>query len=291
MGAVFHHEKECGAQTCKNGQKSDGNEILHKRDYQRMTHIPQRPRFWLLTVAALLVFGGTFSLGQWQLRRAAQKEALAATIESKSNEPILNNLTLRDFNNTSEAVHRQATLKGIWQSEHTVFLDNRPMNGKTGFVVVTPLVLDGSSHVILVQRGWVPRDFTDRTRLPNVTTPIGPVTVRGRIAPPPSKLYEFKGVESGRIRQNIDLPTFAGEIRTPLMAVSMLQTGLASEGLLRNWAAPNLGVDKHYGYAFQWFGLCALVFGLYVWFQIISPLRPSRKSAKLDQPHVQSEST
>jgi surfeit locus 1 family protein len=209
-----------------------------------MMLILQRSRFWLLTIAALLVFGGTFSLGQWQLRRAAQKEALAAAIESKSNEPILNNLALRDFKNASDAIHRQATLKGIWQPEHTVFLDNRPMNGKTGFVVVTPLALDGSSQVILVQRGWVPRDFTDRTRLPNVTTPVGPVTVRGRIAPPPSKLYEFKGVESGRIRQNIDLSTFAGEIRTPLMVVSMLQTGVANEGLLRDWAAPNLGVDK-----------------------------------------------
>lgn len=255
-----------------------------------MTPILQRARFWLLTVAALLVFGGTFSLGQWQLRRAAQKEALVAAIESKSSEPILSNLDLRNFKNASDAIHRQATLKGIWQSEHTVFLDNRPMNGKTGFVVVTPLVLDGSSYVILVQRGWVPRDFTDRTRLPNVITPMGPVTVRGRIAPSPSKLYEFKGVESGRIRQNIDLPVFSGEIRTPLMAVSMLQMGAASEGLLRDWAVPNLGVDKHYGYAFQWFSLSVLVLVLYVWFQVIRPLRIRRKPAKLGQPQNQSES-
>ena len=29
------------------------------------------------------------------------------------------------------------------------------------------------------------------------------------------------------------------------------------------------GVDKHYGYAFQWFGLCGLIALLYVWFQIV----------------------
>ena len=46
-----------------------------------------------------------------------------------------------------------------------------------------------------------------------------------------------------------------------------------SEGLLRDWAAPNLGVDKHYGYAFQWFGLFVLVVGLYGWFQIVVPVR------------------
>jgi surfeit locus 1 family protein len=231
----------------------------------------RQSRFWLLSVAALLVAAITFSLGQWQLRRAAQKEALQAAIESQTGQPILDNRTLAAFPDAQQAVHRQAVLKGLWQPGHTVFLDNRPMRGKVGFVVVTPLLLAGTSHVILVQRGWVQRDFTDRTRLPDVPTPSGPVTVRGRIAPSPSKLYDFKGVESGRIRQNIDPSTFGGEIRMPLLNVSLLQTGAASDGLLRDWAAPSLGIETHYGYALQWFGLCALVVVLYLWFQVISP--------------------
>ena len=108
-----------------------------------------------------------------------------------------------------------------------------------------------------MQRGWVPRNFADRTRLPEVATPAGRVTVEGRIAPPPSKLYEFKGADAGPIRQNLDLAAFRLETGLPLLEeVSLLQTGAPSEGLLREWAAPNLGVDKHYGYAFQWFGLC-----------------------------------
>jgi surfeit locus 1 family protein len=56
--------------------------------------------------------------------------------------------------------------------------------------------------------------------------------------------------------------------------------------LLREWAAPNLGVDKHYGYAFQWFGLCALVFILYGWFQLVLPFRArthSRRPKSRDQ--------
>jgi len=249
----------------------------------------QSPRFWVLTLAAVLMAGLTFSLGHWQLRRAAEKEALQAAIGRQNTLPALDSRALLATENMANVLHRPALLQGVWQEAHTVYLDNRPMGGKSGFWVVTPLALEGGRPWILVQRGWVPRDFTDRTRLPNVTTPLGSVTVRGRIAPPPSKLYEFKGVESGPIRQNIDLPTFAAEISSPLMAVSLLQTGLANEGLLRDWAAPNLGVDKHYGYAFQWFALCALVFGLYVWFQIISPLRLSRKSAKPGQPQIQSE--
>ena len=243
-----------------------------------MAKLSLKGRFWLLTAAAVLVAGVTFSLGQWQLRRAAQKQNLQLAIEAQGNQSILEAQDLAKLANVMDVVHRQAVLKGVWRPEHTVFLDNRQMNGKPGFIVITPLALDGTGQFILVQRGWAPRSFASRTVLPVIQTPLGPVTVRGRIAPPPSKLYEFKGAESGRIRQNIDVAAFSLEIALPLMSTSMVQMGPASEGLLREWAAPNVGVDKHYGYAFQWFGLCALVVGLYVWFQFINPWRVKRKT-------------
>lgn len=238
-----------------------------------MTSAPHSPRFWLLTLAAVLVAGTTFSLGQWQLRRAAQKEALHAAIESRNMLPALDARAVAAIKNIADDIHRRVVVQGVWQPAHTVYLDNRPMGGRTGFWVFTPLALQGSDRMILVQRGWVPRDFTNRTHLPEVSTPTGLVTVEGRIAPPPSKLYEFKGVDLGPIRQNLDLDAFRAETRLPLLEASLLQTGAPSEGLLREWAAPNLGVEKHYGYAFQWFGLCGLVVVLYVWFQVILPFR------------------
>lgn len=244
-----------------------------------MAKLSPQARFWLVTAAAVLVAGVTFSLGQWQLRRAAQKQNLQLAIETQSNQFILKAADLADPSVLKDAVHRRATLKGLWRADHTVFLDNRQMNGKTGLIAITPLVLDGTGQIILVQRGWALRNFTDRSRLPDIQTPSELVTVRGRIAPPPSKLYAFKGVESGRLRQNIDIDAFSREIALPLMALSVVQTGPADDGLLRDWAAPNVGIDKHYGYAFQWFGLFALVLGLYVWFQFINPWRLKRKKS------------
>ncbi len=225
-------------------------------------------RFWMVTVAALVVAGTTFSLGQWQLRRAAQKEGLQAAISAKNTLPTLDNRALIAMKNIADELHRPVVAEGVWQTAHTVFLDNRPMNGKTGFWVVTPLALAGSNRVVLVQRGWVARDFIDRTRLPVIDTPSGPVKVQGRIALPPSKLYEFDGEASGHIRQNLDLDAFRRETGLPLMNASIIELGRPGEGLLRDWAPPNLGVEKHYGYAFQWFGLCALVVCLYGWFQV-----------------------
>lgn len=244
-----------------------------------MARLSLQARFWLVTAAAVLVAGVTFSLGQWQLRRAAQKQNLQLAIETQSNQFILKAADLADPSVLKDAVHRRATLKGLWRAEHTVFLDNRQMNGKAGLIAITPLVLEGTGQIILVQRGWALRNFTDRSTLPDIQTPSELVTVRGRIAPPPSKLYAFKGVESGRLRQNIDIDAFSREIGLPLLALSVVQTGPANEGLLRDWAAPNVGIDKHYGYAFQWFGLFALVVGLYLWFQLINPWRLKRKQS------------
>ena len=244
-----------------------------------MATLSPKLRFWVITAAALLVAALTFSLGQWQLRRAAQKQAVVHAMDAQGNESILKAVDLPTFKNPLDAVHRRATLKGVWRAEQTVFLDNRQMNDKAGLVAVTPLVLDGTGQIILVQRGWVQRNFADRTALPIIQTPEGPVTVRGLMAPPPSKLYAFRGADAGRIRQNIDITEFSRETGLPLIPISMVQTGPANEGLLRDWAAPNVGIDKHYGYAFQWFGMCTLVLGLYAWFQIIQPRRSKRKQA------------
>ena len=167
-------------------------------------------------------------------------------------------------------------VEGEWQAEATVFLDNRQMNGRVGFFVVTPLRLANGQGTLLVQRGWAPRNFEDRQRVPQVPTPAGPVTLQLRLAPPPPKLYELGPGEGGAIRQNIDLAAFEAEIKTPLLPLSALQTSATDDGLLRNWPQPATDVHKHYGYAFQWFGLSTLFALLYVWFQIIAPRRRAR---------------
>lgn len=229
----------------------------------------ERTRFWLITVAALLAMAATASLGRWQLSRAAAKEALQASIDTRAAEPVLDGATLRGDADPASLVHRRVVARGQWLAARTVFLDNRQMNGRVGFFVVTPLQLEGSATTVLVQRGWVPRNFEDRNRVPTLATPTGLVQLEGRIVPPPGKLYAMGAAEPGPIRQNLDLAQFKIETGLPLAAVSIQQTDAAADGLARDWPQGNTGVDKHYGYAFQWFGLSALIAVLYVWFQIV----------------------
>lgn len=237
---------------------------------------PARPghRGWLLA-ATMLGVAVAASLGRWQLERAAQKEALAAALDSRGRLPPLQLDTLTPAAAADPALrHRAATLRGHWLARHTVFLDNRQMNGRPGFYVLTPLQPPGRRDAVLVQRGWVPRDAQERTRLPSLPLDAGEVELRGRIAPPPSRLQDFGQPGTGPIRQNLDLPAFSREIGVPLWPLSFVQEQPAAgkaDGLLRQWPRPSLDIHKHYGYALQWFGLGALMAGLYVWFQLLRP--------------------
>ena len=234
-------------------------------------------RGMVVLIATLIGVTLTANLGAWQLRRAAQKVALQSSLDSRSAMPALATVDVATTRLAVEAQHhRPVRLRGRWVGAATVFLDNRQMDARVGFYVVTPLLLAGRSDAILVQRGWVPRDLMDRTRLPSVATPAGDVEVEvaGHIAPPPARLYEFAGTASGVIRQNLDLAAYSAELGLKLVPLSMQQddsSATLGDGLLRRWPRPSLDVQKHYGYAFQWFALCALMAGLYVWFQLVRP--------------------
>ena len=262
-------------------------------------------RPWLLWLAAVLGVALTARLGWWQLDRAQQKLDLQAQIAQRAELPALPQGELARDESTAQGQHyRRIVLRGRWLADRTVALDNRQMDARQGFIIVTPLLLV-HGEAVLVQRGWTARDFVDRSRVAAVPSAAGVVSLEGRIAPPPAKLFALGGVESGPIRQNLDLAAVAREIGVDLRPLSVQQIapaineavvaneapvvpsrpavpapigaapaaspGSLDDGLLRHWPRPAVDVGKHHGYAFQWFALCALIAGLTIWFQILRP--------------------
>ena len=267
----------------------------------RSFQIPDLWRFVLISVAALLAVALTSSLGFWQLGRAAQKKAIFEAIAHQqalapwhnaqlaANVPVVAQ-SVHGTELPQNLLHRPVRLQGQWLPDQTLFLENRQMQGKVGFYVLTPFRLAAPDDrvVIVVQRGWAPRNFMDRTALPEVQTPEGQISIEGRLEAPPSKLMELEGrgndgadpdEQKSRIRQNADIAQWARQSGMPLLGLSLVQMGTASEGLLRDWPQINAGVQKHYGYAFQWFGLSILVVLLYVWFQLVRRFFLPRRAA------------
>ncbi|GCB06175.1 SURF1 family protein [Ralstonia sp. SET104] len=232
-------------------------------------------RQWFAPVpmlAGVALIALTCSLGRWQLSRAHERIERQARIVALENAPA-QRITAQPVMADS-VMYRPVLLRGTFDVAHTVLLENRPhvTNGisQPGFEVLIPLILEGAGgRAALVNRGWLPRDPVDRTRIAPYTTPAGEVQVEGMAVPHASRVFSLGRKEGAddvgqRLRQNIDLDAFSREIGVPLQPFVVEQQSDAQDGLARDWPRADLGADRNYGYAFQWFAMAAAVLGLMV---------------------------
>lgn len=266
---------------------------------------------WLAVIAGTLLALLTARLGAWQLGRAAEKTALAELQRQQAGASAWSG---RDWpcphagETAAQApgaphpalpAQQPVHLRGRWLSQHTVFLDNRPMGGQPGFFVVTPFKLSDSmcpGGIVVVQRGWWPRDPQDRQRLPDWPDVDGDIELRGVVLSHVSQTYALgeEGPpprEAGPVlRQNVDVAFWRAWLGQSPLPGAVLQVhpeamtsasaaGVAPPDLRRDWPQPDLGVDKHRAYAAQWFALSALSVGLTLWFSVIRPWRARRPDA------------
>ncbi|MBD8529230.1 MULTISPECIES: SURF1 family protein [unclassified Massilia] len=238
-----------------------------------------------VATVALVVLG--ILLGNWQTRRAEEKLAVAARLAERG---ALAPLVLGSGGRLQEhervdGVHptfveyRRVRLTGEWVSGWPLFLDNRPLNGRAGFVLAMPFKIAGSSQHVLVLRGWLPRDAQDYARVPGFQTPPGTVTIEGVATLSAGHLMQLGSagkLEPGMRVQNLDIAAVASASGLALQPFFVQQAGAGQEeGLVREWPAPSLGVDKHRGYAFQWYALAAMA----ALFFVITGFRSGRKQA------------
>ena len=132
-----------------------------------------RRRLLLVSLATLAGVCLTLALGRWQLQRAAYKKNLAEQVQARAAlAPLPQDALLAlEAESLPPQAQRRTLLRGVWLPELTVALDNRQMLDKQGFFIMTPLRLDASDAVVLVQRGWLPRNFLQRDVLLPFDTP------------------------------------------------------------------------------------------------------------------------
>jgi cytochrome oxidase assembly protein ShyY1 len=212
----------------------------------------------------LLVVVVTVRLGFWQRDRAHQKEALEAQVTQFEHAPAQTltgaPLALKDIE-----FHR-VQARGSFVADKVVYLDNRPYNDQPGFYVVMPFKLTGGGYV-LVNRGWLPRNMNNRETIAPYTTPQGEIEIEGIARADASRAFELGNGSAAHqlIRQNLDTAAYAAETGLPLQPFVIQQSGDNGDKLVRDWPAPTSGVERNYGYMFQWWGMAAaaVAFGLY----------------------------
>jgi surfeit locus 1 family protein len=226
-------------------------------------------RFRLLPFVAMLVVAAIgISLGQWQLRRAAEKEAIEQRIREREKAPLLHlEGTAASAGDADALEFRQVVVRGEFLPNWTIYLDNRPHEGKPGFHVLTPLKIAGSDRHIIVVRGWIARDVADRSRIPRIDTPEGIVEVTGSVRRHAGRLLQLgqaAPLKPGAIVQNLDVAEMAQASGLEFEPFIVEQTSDSNDALVRAWPLPSQGIDRHLGYAFQWFALAATAFLFFV---------------------------
>ena len=221
------------------------------------------PGLWP-TLAAAAGIALTLALGNWQLGRAQEKSQLKARIDELARGAAIN-VSSTELH-AQDVQLRRVEARGRFEPKYSVFIDNRVRRGVAGYHVVMPLKLGDGSRYALVNRGWV-AGVSDRSRLPEVKTPEGPVVVAGLALVPSRRFLELSGaIAEGRVWQNLTIERYrqAMPIAIQPFLIQQDHDGAPDDGLEREWDPPDLGIDKHYGYAFQWFALAAAILAFYL---------------------------
>lgn len=252
-----------------------------------MFRLNPKPRFQVIpSLAALVVFTIACAAGNWQAGRAGEKDVIETRHAALLDAPAVA-LPRSVARAELDALDgRRMVAQGEFLNDKTVFLDNQVLNRIAGYHVLTPLrAVNGA--VVLVNRGWV-RGGADRAQLPPVAPITGRVSIEGRAALPPGRIYEIKPDDHpGRLWQNLVLPAMSNQAGVDLLPFVLRLSSDVGDGLVRIADAGHLKQDigggmtaaKHRGYAFQWYSLAALTFTLFVFFTFVERSGPNGKSS------------
>lgn len=220
-----------------------------------------RPGVWP-TLAALALAVLTFSLGNWQMDRAAYKQSLQARIDVGERYPVWRIGT--DKVAKAQILYRRVEAQGRFDPRYEILLDNRIHNGVAGYHVLTPLKISGGQRAVLVNRGWVPVG-NSRNVLPVTPVATAQVKITGLAVAPETRYFELGGtVPQGRVWQNLDFARYAAWSGLDLQPFVLQQSNDSGDGLIRDWPRPDTGVTTHLSYAMQWYGLSATLVVLWL---------------------------
>jgi surfeit locus 1 family protein len=225
----------------------------------RLSHSLDRLRFQptvVPTLAALIALALTIHLGNWQRGRAAEKTQLQASLDQRVAEP---RLSVTGELVADRDVFRRAAARGVYDTAGQIFLDNKSEGATVGYHVVTPLFIEGTKSVLLVNRGFVPRSAAYPAP-PFVSVPAGLVEVRGTLSAPSAKFIEL-GEQSpvqGTVWQNLTIDRYRTRTGRDVVGL-MLLANPTDAGLTHLSEQPDAKVKKHVEYMLTWYSLATTV--------------------------------
>jgi surfeit locus 1 family protein len=213
-----------------------------------------RGRGLAIVVVAIAVAAVCIALGLWQLRRLDERRAAnAAVIDARSGPAV----TVRSADDVSALTpYRRVVASGTYDVEGEVIVYGRALEGRPGHHVVTPLVLEDGSAVLVI-RGWVPFEM-DSAPVEAAAPGVLDVAVEGFLVPaeptdsrPPDSRGVVRTLDPNAIAE--PLPYDVAPLALQLEAQRPPQPGTPVPV-----PPPELSEGPHLSYAIQWFSFAAI---------------------------------
>jgi len=227
---------------------------------------------WKLTTFYLLLFPLLVGLGFWQLYRADYKQGLQDLYDQRATSAPIN---LSKLKADQDVAYLPVKLRGRFDNQHHFLLDNRVLNGRPGYEVISalllePVVLMGGERVekVWVNRGWLPMQ-ADRSILP-VIEPVADIQeIRGQLVRPTEGFVLADVPLSERwpeVIQTVKLTVLDERHGVAQSLPYLLRLAASETGSFQvNWQPINTTPEKSLGYAVQWFLMALVLTGLFVW--------------------------
>ncbi|KAJ1771604.1 surf-like protein [Coemansia sp. RSA 487] len=218
----------------------------------------------LMCTVPLVAFG----LGTWQVQRLRWKLALLDDVNDRMHRrPIALPLRVtQDEINQNE--YRRVIVHGVFDHSKEMLVGPRSLEGEPGYIVVTPLVREDGSR-ILISRGWIRRDLKDPKTRPQ-SQPADPLTViafvrrataKNRFMPEPSpEKNEWFSIDLDIMSKYADTQPVLLDVIQPDSVTTSIQS--AKNGL-------PIGVpfqvdirNNHLQYLITWYTLAAITSGM-----------------------------
>jgi len=211
-----------------------------------------RSRFFIpasLIIATLVLL---ISLGFWQLDRADEKRAIEGQIDS-ANSGDVKLIDSAEFLKDKEYYH--VRLQGSYVGDKQFIYDNQIVDQISGYYVLTPLVLKGDSKAVLINRGFIPWNGR-RDKLADIDIGEELTEVKVQISKPVKRMELEASELTGDfpvLIQALDLDEMSTIASLDFASVVGLLSPETENGFVRQWEPYTGSIERHIGYAIQWF--------------------------------------
>jgi surfeit locus 1 family protein len=211
-------------------------------------------------------------LGIWQLDRFEQRQAFNNHYFEQIEKPPYE-LSSETLDQDLETMaYREITVSGRYDHSNEVAIRNQSWENQPGVHLLTPLIISGSNHAVLVDRGWIPLDVYQSGNWQDFSE-TDPVIVNGIIRlsqtqptlggrPDPTP----KPGETIKAWNFVDTETISTQIPYPLITIYIQQSPDLNRDRLPYPSLPEIEITDgpHLSYAIQWFAFTVILGGGYL---------------------------